>query len=75
MNIKIYKRTKAIETRTKFLRLIISKHFVNRCFVIRDDEKYFSLSINTNIPDHVYYYTSDKSATSPNIKIQEKIEI
>ena len=36
-----------------------------------DDEKYFSLS-NTNLPGHVYYYTSDKSAAPPDIKYKKR---
>ena len=43
----------------------------NCCFVIMDDEKYFSLS-NTNLPGHVYYYTSDKSAAPPDIKYKKR---
>ena len=43
----------------------------NRCFITMDNEKYFSLS-HTKIPDHVYYYTSDKSAAPPDIKYKKK---
>ena len=36
-----------------------------------DDGKYFSLSY-TNIPGHVYYYTSDKFAAPPDIKYKKR---
>ena len=43
----------------------------NCCFVTMDNEKYFSLSY-TNIPGHVYCYTSDKSAAPPDIKYKKR---
>ena len=72
-NIKIYKRTKAPKyskdqsERTQKTCGQLYRKISNRCFVIIDNEKYFSLS-NSNIPGNVYYYTSDKSAAPSDIK-------
>ena len=72
-NIKIYKRTKASKYSKDQSELPgqLYRKTSNRCFVIIDDEKYFSLS-HTNIPGHVYYYTSDKSAALPDIKYKKR---
>ena len=77
MNIKIYKRTKAPKyskhqsERTQKACGQLYQKISNRCFVIIDDEKYFSLS-NSNMPGNVYYYTSDKSAAPSDIKYKKR---
>jgi hypothetical protein len=43
---------------------------LDNCFIIMDDEKYFSLS-GVDIPGNLLYYTSDHSTTPPNIKYKQ----
>ncbi len=45
----------------------------SNCFIIMDDEKYFSLS-NVDIPGNSYYYSSDKSTTPPSVKYKNKVK-
>ena len=70
MNIKSTKARKYSKDQSEFPEQLYRK-ISNRCFVIMDNEKYFSLS-NTNLPGHVYYYTSDKSAALPDIKYKKR---